>query len=37
MKRCLIAIIILSFLTACQAMATVEDTGIGSDDVSGNT
>lgn len=37
MKKCLIAIIILSFLTACQAMATVEDTGIGSDDVSGNT
>jgi hypothetical protein len=37
MKRCLIAIMILSFLTACQAMATVEDTGIGSDDVSGNT
>jgi hypothetical protein len=37
MKRCLIAIMILYFLTACQAMATVEDTGIGSDDVSGNT
>ncbi len=37
MKRCLITIMILSFLTACQAMATVEDNGIGSGDVSGNT
>ena len=36
MKRCLITIMILSFLTACQAMATVEDTGIETGDVSGN-
>src|SRR5512141_2508860 len=37
MKKCLITIMILSFLTACQAMATVEDTGIETGDVSGNS
>lgn len=37
MKRSLITILIISVLTACQAMATVEDPGIESDDVSANT
>lgn len=37
MKRCLITIMIISVLTACQAMATVEDPGIEFGDVPGNT
>ena len=37
MKRCLITMMIIFVLTACQAMATVEDPGTELDDVPGST